>query len=261
MAEEEVVIDLKEIFSVLLKKIHWIAICGLIALIGGFIVNWYVLKPIYRANAMIIVNTRDEQNVVVTNDQINSAKQLVNTYEVILKSDTVLDQIRISLANQGFIEKDSITSADLKEMITISQVNNTQVMRISAKNTNQNLALAIVNEIIQVAPDIIIRTVKAGSVEVVSAPKLESGPISPQKTKNLFICLAGGIAAAAIVIVLANYLDNTIKSDDDIRKKLGFKVLGVIPKIRESDIKPVQSNSQPANNQYSNQISQQQKGG
>ena len=121
---------------------------------------------------MIIVNTREEQNVVVTNDQINSAKQLVNTYEVILKSDTVMDQVLNALVSRGAIQPAEMSANDVKSSITISAVNNTQVMRISAANNDPDLAMAMIDEILTIAPSIIIRTVKAGSVEVVSYPKL-----------------------------------------------------------------------------------------
>ena len=233
---EYVTIDLQEIFSLLIKNIHWIILSALIVGGIGFGINWYVLKPVYQADSMIIVNTRDEQNVVVTNDQLNSARQLVNTYEVILKSDTVMDQVRNALLNRGLIPTDGMSTSVLKKNISVSPVNSTQVMKVSATNTDPELALAMVDEVLTIAPSIIIRTVKAGSVEVVSYPKLNNNPVSPKKTRNLALCLFGGAAAAAGFIILRELLDNTVKTDQDIREKLGLPVLGVIPKIRESDL-------------------------
>ena len=234
--EEYVTIDLQEIFNLLMQKIVWIILCAMICGIAGFVVNWFVYKPVYQATAMIIVNTREEQNVVVTNDQINSAKQLVNTYEVILKSDTVIDQVINALVSRGMLSSNQISTKAMKRKISVSAVNNTQVMQISSTDTNPDLALAIVDEILTVAPSIIIRTVKAGSVEVVSMPKVNPDPVSPKKMRNLALCLVGGGAAAAAFFILREFLDNTIKTDDDIRKKLDLPVLGVIPRTRESDL-------------------------
>lgn len=234
--EEYITIDLQEVFALLLKKIHWILLSAVLVGAIGFVINWYVLKPVYQANAMIIVNTREEQNVVVTNDQINSARQLVNTYEVILKSDTVMEQVLNALVNRGTVNYGEMSVSKLKSSIKVSPVNSTQVMQVSATSTEQEQALAMVDEILTIAPSIIIRTVKAGSVEVVSYPKLNSSPVSPKKVRNLALCIFGGAAAAAGVIILREILDNTVKTDEDIRKKLGLPVLGVIPKIRESDL-------------------------
>ena len=234
--EEYVTIDLQEIINLLLQKIVWIILCAMICGIAGFVINWFVLKPVYQADAMIIVNTREEQNVVVTNDQINSAKQLVNTYEVILKSDTVIDQVLSALVSRGLVANGTLQTNSLKDKITVSSVNSTQVMRISAADTDPELALAMVDEILTVAPSIIIRTVKAGSVEVVSMPKLKSSPISPKKMRNLALCVFGGAAVAAAFFILREILDNTIKTDEDIRSKLDLPVLGVIPRTRENDM-------------------------
>ena len=236
MEDDYITIDFQEIFNLLLKKIVWIILCAVVCGIAGFVVNWFVLKPVYQANAMLIVNTRDEQNVLITNDQINSARQLVNTYEVILKSDTVLDQVLSALITGELISSDKMTTNSLKSKITVSPVNSTQVMRISAQDNDPQLALAMVDEILTVAPSIIIRTVKAGSVEVVSFPKLNPRPVSPKKTRNLALCIAGGAVAAAAFIIIQDLLDTTVKTDEDIRKKLGLPVLGVIPKVRESDL-------------------------
>lgn len=236
MEEEYVTIDLQEIFNLLLKKIWWIILSAFVCGAIGFAVNWFVLKPVYQADAMMIVNTREEQNVLITNDQINSARQLVNTYEVILKSDTVLEQVLSALVSRSMIQNGELTLNKLKSKISVNSVNSTQVMKLSATDENPDLALAMIDELLTVAPSIIIRTVKAGSVEVVSFPKLLPKPISPKKTRNLALCLVGGAVAAAAFFIIRDLLDNTVKSDEDIRKKLGMPVLGVIPKIRESDL-------------------------
>lgn len=249
MEDEYVTIDLQEIFNLLMKKIVWVilsaAVCGII----GFAVNWFYLKPVYQADAMIIVNTRDEQNVLITNDQINSARQLVNTYEVILKSDTVLDQVLSGLNARGLSGAARYSVNKLKGKITVTPVNNTQVMKVSAQDYDPDLALAMVDEILTIAPSIIIRTVKAGSVEVVSFPKMNPNPVSPKKMRNLFLCVAGGAVAAAAFIIIQDLLDNTVKTDEDIRKKLGMPVLGVIPKARESDLTPTKSDKKSKNEQ------------
>ena len=155
---------------------------------------------------------------------------------MILKSDTVMDQVLNALVNRGLIQNEQMSTKALKNSITVSPVNNTQVMKVSAVNTDPELALAMVDEVLTIAPSIIIRTVKAGSVEVVSYPKLNNTPVSPKKTRNLALCLFGGAAAAAGIIILRELLDNTVKTDQDVRDKIGLPVLGVIPKIRENDL-------------------------
>ena len=245
--DDTITIDLGKMFNLLISKIGWIILTMALFGICGYILNWYVAKPKYQADAMIVVNTREDQNVVVTNDQMNSARQLVNTYEVILKSDTVIDQVISGLNNRGLAQNRQFSTGAVKDQITVSPVNNTPVMKISAVDEDPEIALAMVDELLTVSPSIIIRTVKAGSVEVVSFPKLNPNPVSPKKTRNLALFLFGGAFAAAAVIIYREVMDNTIKSDEDIKEKLDLTVLGVIPKIRESDLVPKSSRKSSRN--------------
>ena len=48
----------------------------------------------------MIVNTRQDTTSNVTSDQINSATKLVSTYSIIIKSDTVLQQVIDNLGSE-----------------------------------------------------------------------------------------------------------------------------------------------------------------
>ena len=52
-----------------------------------------LITPQYESSALMIVNTRQDTTSTVTSDQINSATKLVSTYSIIIKSDTVLQQV------------------------------------------------------------------------------------------------------------------------------------------------------------------------
>ena len=66
----------------------------------------------------MIVNTRQDITSNVTSDQINSATKLVSTYSIIIKSDTVLQQV---IDNLGL----SLTYEKLAERVTVSAVDDT----------------------------------------------------------------------------------------------------------------------------------------
>ena len=62
----------------------------------------------------MIVNTRQDTTSNVTSDQINSATKLVSTYSIIIKSDTVLQQV---IDNLGL----SLTYEKLAERVTVKR--------------------------------------------------------------------------------------------------------------------------------------------
>lgn len=92
LEQEYEIIDLREIFSLVKKNLAVIFMSVAVFALAGLLVTTLLIRPQYEATATMIVNSREDQQVqtAVTNDQINSARQLVNTYAVILKSDTVL---------------------------------------------------------------------------------------------------------------------------------------------------------------------------
>ena len=71
---------------------------------------------------------------------------------------------------------------------------------------------------------------KIGKIRVVDIAVPNQKPISPNKKLNLIIGLLLGFGIGAIVIVLIEFFDNTIKSVEQIERR-GFVLLSVIPSI------------------------------
>lgn len=233
--EDTYEIDLREIFGLIKNRLAVIICCTIACAAIAVAATIFLMPEKFQSDATLIVNTRDAAtSATVTNDQINSAKQLVDTYAVILKSDTVMDTVieKLNLTSvEGFEEVTAKTLAE--DIVTIAQVDSTQVMRISAVTTNADLSTDIVTEIVNLAPDMIINTVKAGSVEIISAPKAQDEKVSPSLTKNTAIGGMLGLVISMGSVVLSGLLDRTFKSDEDIVRHLELPVLGVIPDVEK----------------------------
>ena len=67
------------------------------------------------------------------------------------------------------------------------------------------------------------------NVYVVDEARAESAPYNINHTKDLIIFAAAGFVIACIYVLIANMLDTTVKSKEDIEKKLGLTVLTSIP--------------------------------
>lgn len=226
MEQEYETIDLREIFLIIKKNLLLIVAVTILASVAGFLVSAFLLTPEYEASASLIVNSREDQSTqtTITNDQLTSATKLVDTYSVILTSDTVLDK---TIETLGL----DLDYEELLEKVTVEAVNATQVMRISVRDADPVLAQNIVANIVDQAPEIIIQTVKAGSVEVISQAKAADEPVSPKKAINTAISGILGLIVALSVVFLRSMLNNKFMTDDDINKRLGLTVLGVIPQV------------------------------
>lgn len=73
------------------------------------------------------------------------------------------------------------------------------------------------------------------SVDVIDPALTPRGPVKPNKPKNLALGLVLGLMIGVGLVFLLDYMDQTIKTSDDVRDKLGLSVLGIIPRIPFAD--------------------------
>ena len=225
--QDEETIDLLELFGMLWQHIFQILICTVVGAAVAFGVTKFLMVPQYESSAMMIVNTRQDANANVTSDQINSATKLVETYSIIVKSDTVLSRV---IEDLGL----NLNYGELKDKVTVKSVNSTQVMEISVEDADPAAAQIICQIITQVCPELIKDAVEAGSVKLISAASTPVQPVSPNTLKNTAVGALLGLVACAGVLVLRMLLNNKINNDADVQKYLDLPVLGVIP-VYEGD--------------------------
>lgn len=222
--EREIEIDLLQLLKVLWNNCKYILIATIILGVVGFVGSKLLLTPIYEAGAKMIVNTRKDETQNVTNDQINSAKNLVNTYAIIVCSRDVLNQV--------IFELDLPESySQLVSEISVKAVNETQVMQIAVRHKNRDTALAIATKILEIAPSAIEEAVEAGSVKQVEQAYASKAPVSPNASRNAVLMALVGFALSVGVIVIVYLTDNTYKTDMDIQQDFETPVLGVIPTV------------------------------
>ena len=218
-------IDLLEVLNAVRQHLLAVILTTVILAGVGFGVSKFLITPQYEASALMIVNTRQDTTSNVTSDQINSATKLVSTYSIIIKSDTVLQQV---IDNLGL----SLTYEKLAERVTVSAVDDTQVMKITVKSDNPEWARQVCEQITVVSPDVILESVEAGSVKVISSAAVNPTPVSPNVGRNTMLGGVLGLVISVGIILLAVLLDNKIHTEDDIAKYLDLAVVGVIPEYQ-----------------------------
>lgn len=226
--EQGIEIDLMQLVRTLLNNLKYIVMVTVLFSILGYVGNTMLVTPIYEASAKMIVNTRKDENQNVTNDQINSAKNLVDTYAVIIRSRDVLNQVITDL-------KLPDTYGQLASRISVKAVNETQVMQITVQDPNRNTALAVAKKLLEVAPGAIVEKVEAGSVKTVEQAYAGTESVSAGPLYHAVLSAMAGFVLTCAVIVIVSLADNTYKSDMDIQRDLNLPVLGVIPTVEDNE--------------------------
>lgn len=219
----EETIDLREYFAIIKKRFWIIAIITVIAMVVSGVISFFMLSPVYESKSTLIVNTeKNEDTQMITGDQFSVSQKLAVTYGEIIKSRAVLESVISNLKLDSEYE-------DLVEKITVSPVKDTQIISISVQDTNPKKARDIANEIPKVFEKEVKRITKANDIQVIDKAILPENPIKPNKMMNVAIAAVLGMMIGLFVVFLLEYLDNKIKTPQDVEKHLDLPILGVIP--------------------------------
>ena len=221
----EETIDLREYFFILKKKLWIIVTSALVCGLISGLVSFFALTPIYQANTSLIVNKEVGNKVteMTTTDDLNYVQKLAITYGEIIKSRAVITPT---------IEKLDLnmTYEELASAVSVTNVSDTQIIKISVQHENPKIAMKICNTIPSIFSEEVQRIVKASGVEVIDKAILPTNPIKPNKKMNVLIAMVLGVMVSVYIIFLLEALNTKIKEPRDIEEKLGIPVFGVVPK-------------------------------
>ncbi|MEW6571041.1 MAG: polysaccharide biosynthesis tyrosine autokinase [Nitrospirota bacterium] len=92
--------------------------------------------------------------------------------------------------------------------------------------TNRQLYDALIKRIKEQSVTEEIQTVNVWVVEKADKPQ---SPVKPRKTLNILLGIIVGLFGGVGIAFFIEYLDNTIKSPEDVEARIGTPVLGVVP--------------------------------
>ena len=222
--ESEETIDLMELARLLWAHAVQIVAVAVAAALICLLVCMFALTPKYQASVNMIVNTRQDTTTTFTSDNFNSAKNLIGTYAVIIKGNTVLNEVIDTLDLD-------MTYGELYNMVTVADVDSTQIMKVTVTDTDAERAGEIVQTIADIVPDVLVEKVEAGSCKTVSDVAINPNKVFPQTQKYVVLAALLGAVVVCGILILAHLLHDTVVDDEDVQKKLGLPVLGLIPEV------------------------------
>lgn len=96
-------------------------------------------------------------------------------------------------------------------------------------------AVLIANEIAKVFQREISSLMRIDNIHILSPAELPENPVpvKPQPVLNMAIALVVGLMAGVGLAFLLEYMNNTIKTEQDVEKLLELPVLGIITTIND----------------------------
>ena len=227
--EQEQTISLQELFQVLKKRLFLIITITLAAVAISAAVSYFVLTPVYEVKTTMMAYGADKKLESDSNSltEIQTNLKLINTYNDLIKSDKILEKVLNEL------ELD-MTMGQLAGKINVSNNKESHVIYISVKDTDPYRAAEIANMTAQILEKEIQQEMNA-SIKQWSKAKVSENqaPVEPKPLLNIAIAAVIGLMLGVGLAFLLEFLDNTIKTEQDIENTLELPVIGVIMDITD----------------------------
>jgi len=176
--------------------------------------------------ALVSENTESHPQVKAVQSQIDQIqKKLQSTYETsklnLAKQETSIQQQLLQY--EAKMRTLPAAERDLARLMRLSKVNADIYMFLLQKHEEARIAKAST----------------ISNIKVVDPAITPDNPVKPQKKKNLLLGLLVGLMFGVGAAFFMDYLDDTIKDEEEAKRALGWPLLAMIPAIESSgDIAP-----------------------
>ena len=217
---DEETIDLAEVFFTLVHS--WKALL-LGALLGAVIlaaVHVFFIKPSFEASTELYITSNDS---MISLQDLQIGSQVAEDYRFIIKSRSVLNQVIDSLQLDLDYDK-------LNGMVTVTNPNNTHIIRTAVRSGDLPLSRDIANELLSVSIERIYQVVGTNEPSVIDYSEANAvEDVSISFSKFVLIGALVGFLLVAVIVIIRMVMNSTIRTEDDVEKYLGMTVLAAIP--------------------------------
>lgn len=218
-------IDINQLLSYFKSKIIYIIFAMAISFCLACIYINKFRVPEYTSFTTVLLNqANDSEQINVTQVELN--RKLISTYNEIIKSKKILNQV---------IDKLSLdyTYTDLVSKISVGEVGDTSIIKISVTDKDSTLAAEIANTIADVFSQEIVTIYNIKNISTIDKAEASSIASSTSTIKIIGVStIAGAFISIAIIFILF-YFDTTLKNEEDIERITGLPVIGMVPASRE----------------------------
>ena len=238
----------KDVFRIIKKNLVFILVIAFATAFATFFVTKVFIPKTYTSTVKLYINSnRSGQSSYDDLTSINYAQKLVATYIELLNTERFRSAVADELGN-------TYTNNQLRSMISIQEVESTEVFKATVTCTDPYEAKRIADAVALAAPETINEilsssdnsnadekasadsskrsSTKDAELKVVDEAQLPTSPNSPNALRNAIIAFFGALLIALVISVLREYFDVKIKYNEEMTMLCGIPVLAAIPEFK-----------------------------
>lgn len=229
--DEVIEIDILRLAKAVWQKIWAVILAAVIFGCTTFGFTYVLIEPTYEARTLLYVNNSNfsvgNTSFNISTSSLSAAQELVNTYIVILKARTSLNEIiEYAELDRSYVE--------LQSMISAAPVNSTEIFEVVVTSTDPAESEKIANAIATLLPKRIAEIVDGSSVRVVDYAIVPTARSGPSYTRNTFIGVIIGILFSVAIIVIRELFDVFVREEQYLSQTYPYPILAAIPNMRNS---------------------------
>lgn len=209
--------ELSGYFGVLRRWWWTLIIAVWVAGLAGYILGSQI-PPTYETRSRLLVGP-----INTDIDTLRAAGQLVQLYSELTTSQPVLDSVTRELGLQ-------MSTGELRSHIRSTADDVTRLLTIRVVDENPDRAVEIAStladELIQVTSGGVTRP--EGELQIVDFPETPTEPIAPQLSLIVLLAALGGLVAAAVAVLLVEYLSDSVRGREDLERLVLAPFLGSV---------------------------------
>ena len=219
-------IDIRRLIDIAFSKKKIIVLIMIICMAIGYIYSYYLKQDIYKSSETILLAQNENEDMQITQNDLNVNTNLITTYSNIAKSTNVVET---TINNLGL----QISIAEVQNNIIVESKKNTQIIEITVKNKNPETAMKLTKELTNVFTEQIKKIYNLQNINIIDEAEIESFPCNINHTKDISIAIVIGVILSGILVLIFYIFDDTIKQESDIINYTGLQSLGIIPVVED----------------------------
>lgn len=222
-------LNILEVLKSVRKRFPLILLLAIAFVAGSGAISYTLINPVYQASTQILINQNEANAQEFTTQDINTNIQLISTYNIIIKSKVILNEV---IAELGLDE----TYQTLYEKMTVSNIESTQVVTIDVEDPSMEKAVLIANTTATIFQERIQTLMNVDNVNILAEAEVPAlpVPIQPNPLLNMAIAAVLGLLFGSGLAILIDQLNTTVRTEEDIEEIPGLQVLGIVSKVTDT---------------------------
>lgn len=209
---------------------RWIALVIILPVISGtaaFAYFYVTYVPQFTATAIVACSSKQVSSGNVDVSDLSASKEVAKLFKHMITLSTTLQSASEILHENTKIDYSGYTSATLAGMVSVSQVEDTYFLNVSATATNRWVACDVANAVAQASVNLPVEN--PGKISVLMNAEVPTVENDSNMWMKVALATLVGFAAAVAIVYIRYITDDRIKTQEDILRSYNVPVIGVIP--------------------------------